>query len=368
MTKNENRKYAYFILYLIRCVLAHRSPLKEKIERLELSKLYKIANAHSLASITASALDMVGIFSAEFVEVRLKTIRNTISYDAERKTITDKLDSNGIWYVPLKGIILKNYYPNISMREMADNDILIPKEKSDIVKRLMSELKYVNKTYGIGNCDSYYKLPIYNFELHTQLFIDTENELFSDYYHNIYYKLIKSNFESLCYGFTNEDFYIYMTAHEYKHFSQGGTGLRSLVDAYVFLNHFSGMLDMEYIDDELDKLGIKEYEHKRRKLVFDIFDKGKINSEQKALLDYYIFSGTYGNIENRVKNSTDKSVLSKIKYISKRVFLPLSSLKNAYPFFYKHKYLIPFLFIFRLALAVTKSRKKVLSEIMALIK
>ncbi len=157
-----------------------------------------------------------------------------------------------------------------------------------------------------------------------------------------------------------------MTAHEYKHFSHGGTGLRSLVDSYVFLNHFAGNLNLEYIELELDKLGIKDYEIKRRQLVIDIFDKGRISSEQKNLLDYYIFSGTYGNIENSVRNATDKTIGSKLRYIRERLFMPMPMIKNSYPFFYKYKCLIPFLFVYRIVRMLTKSHKLVLSEIKAL--
>ena len=159
-----------------------------------------------------------------------------------------------------------------------------------------------------------------------------------------------------------------MTAHEYKHFIHGGTGLRSLVDAYVFINHFSDSLDMRYIEEELEKLGIKEYENKRRQLVIDIFDKGRIDSKKKELLDYYIFSGTYGNIENSVKNATEKSVYAKLRYIKERLFLSMPMIKNGFPFFYAHKYLIPFLYIYRIFLMFTKSRKRVFSEIVALLK
>lgn len=46
---------------------------------------------------------------------------------------------------------------------------------------------------------------------------------------------------------------IYMIAHEYKHFSKGGTGLRSLLDTYVFLRHCDETLDKEYVESELKK-------------------------------------------------------------------------------------------------------------------
>ncbi len=367
MTKCEYRENAYLIIYLVKSVLHEVNLTKEKIKNTDLKLLYTVTENHMLSAITAYALESSGVHESRFKEAKARSIRKSIIFDTERDKIYKELEGHKIWYMPLKGIVLKDYYPLIGMREMCDNDILYNVTRSYDVNKIMLSLGFQGTNTHTGHDMVFHKKPVCNFEMHYALFSESLDDRFRKYYSNIFSKLQSVVGKRYEYRFSDEDFYIYMTAHEYKHFNQGGTGLRSLVDAYVFLNHFSEKLDMTYIEGELDKLGIQEYEHKRRQLVFDIFDKGRINTEQKTLLDYYIFSGTYGNIENSVKNSTDKSVLSKIKYISKRVFLPLSLIKNAYPFFYKHKYLIPFLFIYRLYLVVTKSRKKVVSEIKALI-
>ena len=54
---------------------------------------------------------------------------------------------------------------------------------------------------------------------------------------------------------------------------------------------------------------------------------------------------------------------SKKKYILDRIFLPDENLRSGYPFFYKHKILLPILVIYRLIKALTSSRKKVLEEL-----
>lgn len=38
--------------------------------------------------------------------------------------------------------------------------------------------------------------------------------------------------------FSREDFYIYLVAHEYKHYFLGGTSLRSLADTYIYLKKY----------------------------------------------------------------------------------------------------------------------------------
>ena len=55
-------------------------------------------------------------------------------------------------------------------------------------------------------------------------------------------------------------FYLYVTVHEYKHYAGGGTGLRSLLDAYVSLRRHGDGMDMAYIAAEAEKLGIAEFD------------------------------------------------------------------------------------------------------------
>lgn len=84
------------------------------------------------------------------------------------------------------------------------------------------------------------KSPI-AFEFHKALFSEKEEKALADYYSDIKKKL-HQNDTSFEYSFTPEDCYIYLIAHEYKHYNYGGTGLRSLVDIYVYLREWKDML------------------------------------------------------------------------------------------------------------------------------
>ena len=63
----------------------------------------------------------------------------------------------------------------------------------------------------------------------------------------------------------------YMTAHEYKHYSAGGTGLRSLLDVYLFLRKFGKSLDFDYISQEAEAWGFTEFEGLNRSLALRLF-------------------------------------------------------------------------------------------------
>ena len=318
-------------MYLIRCVLNNKAPAKEKLDKMDLSGVFAVAKAHSLTAIAAYALESAGIYDKDFEEEKNKSIRKTIILDAERENVLAELEKAGIWYMPLKGILIKDLYPQIGMRQMADNDILFDKIRAEDVRTIMQSFGFKTKNFDSGNHDIYYKPPVCNFEMHTQLFSDLHQEVFYNYYSDVFQMLTKDSENCFGYHLSVEDFYIYITAHNYKHFSGGGTGLRSLVDTYVYLNHYAGKLDMKYIENECEKLGISEYEKQSRELAMHLLGGVKLTAGEYKMFDYIIFSGTYGTVENSINNKLSKQNVNhfaKLEYIKTRLFVLPLSIKN----------------------------------------
>ena len=349
MNREEYRENAYDLLYLIRCALTEQIPSTEKVKDMDLSKLYTVASAHSLTALTAYALGSAGINDKAFEEEKYKAIRKSLVLDNERIQVINELERNGIWYVPLKGCVIKDWYPAFWMRQMADNDILCDETKMSDIKTIMEDLGFKTKSFGKSHQDVYNKPPVCNFEMHSSLLEPRHGDILYSYYRKIKDKLIKDDDNRYGYHFSNEDMYIYLITHEYKHFAAAGIGLRSLLDTYVVSKHFGNELDRGYIDKELKKLGILEFEVNNRRLAMKIFSGEELNAEERFLLDKYIFAGTYGNFETRVENAdVGDSLSDKINYAAKRVKLPEQTLKEFHPFFYRHKALRPFLYCKRL--------------------
>jgi hypothetical protein len=103
MTKHDYKQNAYYLMYLIRCVLNDNIPAKEKLDKMDLSGVFAVAKAHSLTAIAAYALESAGIYDKAFEEEKNKAIRKEIILDAERERVLAELEKAGIWYMPLKG-------------------------------------------------------------------------------------------------------------------------------------------------------------------------------------------------------------------------------------------------------------------------
>ena len=139
-----------------------------------------------------------------------------------------------------------------------------------------------------------------------------------------------------------------MIAHEYKHYTVSGTGLRSLLDTYVYLQKIK--LNMDYVIAEAGKLDMAEFEASNRSLAQHLFSGENLTESDKEMLEYILSSGAYGTMKQRVANAMNNRRYGKVRYALGRFFVPLSKKNNEYvsfarmyPFFYKHKIFLPLL-------------------------
>ena len=362
---NESKKQRNYdtVVYLTACALNGVVPDRACIADIDMNGVGHCAKRHKLSALVAHSLEMAGLAPTEALEAKNRAIRRILLLDAEREQILSELEKRKIKYMPLKGVYIKDYYPALGLREMSDNDILIEAWAREELKEIMLSRGYTIGSFGRGYPDEYTKPPVYNFEIHTSLFMESVDPVAYGHYLGALERAVKTEGTEYCYRMTDEDFYAYVKAHEYKHFSRGGTGLRSLADTYVLEKRFGSVIDGEYVSSELRALGILEYSNMTRSLAKKIFSSEATSrpvgsfyetledKEREAYL-YICDSGVYGNHKNLVENSIrsvsedDKiTKRSKLKYIKKVIFPSMQTCKDIYPFFYRHKILMPILWI-----------------------
>lgn len=358
------KQAGYDMLYLTVCALNGKKPDMSRIKDTDLEKLFQMCSFHSLTAAVCTALESAGAeLTGKWSEAKAKAIRKNILLGSEMAKICGFMEKQGIWHMPLKGAVLKELYPELGMRQMSDNDILYDPAFRQQVRRFMEENGYTAKDDGSSYRDAYIKPPVYNFELHTALF--RESSSFSGYYADVRERLVGDGGFGL--RFKDEDFYIYMVAHEYKHYSYGGAGLRSLADFYVYRKAFPD-LDMRYIEAELESLGIADFGRETAALAEKLFSApfAELSESERESLEYRIFSGTYGTVKNAVKKKIGS--VSGAKYLLRRIFPDMEHYRRHYPFFYRHKLLLPAAWLYRLVRAVISGRKRIWSELKVIAK
>lgn len=361
MTRDEYRSAMEDVIYLCRCMVNGDSPDPARVAEMDLSKLYEAAESHQLSCIVGYALEAAGIYDKAFVEAKSKAIRKTVLMDAERAAILQAFESAGIRYMPLKGIVLKDLYPKIGMRQMSDNDILFDSARSAEVRSIMESLGYRVKQFDVGFHDVYRKEPLYNFEMHRTLYDPSADKKVYSYYLNAQERLIRDEAGKNERHFSNEDFYLYMVAHEYKHYSLSGTGLRSLLDTYVFLKCHGGTLDEAFISAEAEKMELSHFEEQNRRLALSLFGEASLLEEDADMLDYVLCSGTYGTKSNLIRNQLRRK--GRMAYLFSKAFLPYRNMSGLFPILKRLPFLLPVFWIVRIIAALITKPAKVMRQL-----
>lgn len=368
---------------------------EENSQKIYIGRIYYIAKKHNLVSIMAQAMEKLGFESDSDIWKRWLKEKNQLIYksvlmDVEREAIQDFFEKNNIWYMLLKGMVIRKYYPAPELREMADNDILFDNKYSEEVYEFMTARGYKCDDYNKGYHDEYLKPPAYNFEMHRQLVSSKERPKWYEYYKDVKSILIKdtnenretaanseSNNTSNQFYFSDNDFYVYFIVHTYKHFLNSGMGLRTVLDVYLYVSNLQEKLDFDYIEEQLKKLDAYDFEQTFRSIAFKMFDENLedrkwwdlFDVKEQEMLSYILDAGTYGNLENSVAHKMGytkgekKKASDKVKYIFRRLFPPMDTIEEFFPFFYKHKWAIPFLYIYRIGKIPFARRKKVAGEL-----
>ena len=350
----------------------------------EMEAVFEYAKTASIGAITYMAIENAltedqafdeDSFYFKWKSLRLNAYRRNMLFDKETKKILNFFNQNDIWYMPLKGSVIKNLYPTPDVREMNDVDILIDDTKREATKEFMLSNGYKPWEHkdkdDDENSDDYIKDPFLYYEIHRCLFEKTYSPEIAKHYENAKDMLVKDEGNNCGYHFTAEEFYIYLLVHAYKHFIRNGVGVRFLMDVYVYLNSHQE-LDLEYIDNTCEKLGIKTFENDVRKVAKLMFDlntevaEDSLTKTEKSVYESIIGAGVFGNIETRWKNQVydldPTGEISKAKYIKSRLFPDDKWYRIYHPFVYKHKIVKPFFIIYRGTVMLFRGRKTVKKE------
>ena len=106
--------------------------------------LYALAKRHDIAHIIALAVEKAEIEISDEVKAALRKLKMAAFYRSgimgeEQKKITELLEKEKIKFIPLKGSVIKNFYPEEWMRTGSDIDILIHKENLGDIEKLFTE-------------------------------------------------------------------------------------------------------------------------------------------------------------------------------------------------------------------------------------
>ena len=228
----------------------------EKPEEVSWRDILLLSEKHSLAALTYSALSRLekkpdGETAEQWEHAYRVCVHADIQQEFAWEEIKERFSEQGIKFLTLKGILLKSLYPEPAFRSMGDLDILYEEKNFEKIKTLMRESGYEYRTESAGsNHQIFFRPPVTTVELHRALLNDTSP--FAEYYKGVWRRALPTAEPFVC-RLSREDEYIFLLIHGHKHFSGAGSGVRTVLDFWLYLKRYGKELDRKYIAAELSR-------------------------------------------------------------------------------------------------------------------
>lgn len=350
VTDNTEQNVAAYTIKLAAAAV-NSSPAPEKPDGITWDAVIDFAKKQTVLNLISYACETVknkpeGDTLKYLREFRKQKIVVEAEQEIEAEDVMDRLEEMGVRHMPLKGYIVKNLYPSPDMRTMGDIDLLID---ADMMQNVFDEfLPDGFRFLGDGDLHSNLARGNAHFEFHRSL-VNASYKNLTAYFGDGFARAVRTDGYSYRYELSREDMYIFLLAHLAKHYRYGGTGIRTVLDLYVYRKAVPD-LDMDYIYRETEKIGIDKFQRKAEKIADDWFG-GSFDGTFDSVSGYIISGGVYGkqgrNLVNEMINSNDSMALGKFKSLLSMVFPNYQLMSEWFPVLKKYKFLLPVFWIVR---------------------
>lgn len=342
----ETKDILFALLRSVVCGEALQPDFAAACTQETIAAVIKLADKHDLAHLVVHAMEKINIPPCDVPVKQKKTmaIYRYAQLDYELERIRRTLEKAQIPFIPLKGSVLRQYYPEPWMRTSGDIDILVHEEDlSRATDYLVSELGYTNK--GRAYHDVVFHAPSgVTLELH---FILAEESSFPgalkitsavwDYTKPVPDCLYEKQL-------TWEMFYFHHIFHMASHFCAGGCGIRFILDHFIIKTKLH--IDSTKCRKMLQESGLAVFAESMDKLSEVWFSGNEHTAHTKRIEDFILSGGVFGSTENHAAVKQAKQG-GKLQSVLSKIILPYDQLKGLYPILTKKKWLTPVFQIIR---------------------
>lgn len=354
-----NSNEGYF-LHLLKCALKNEQP-NEAPDEIDFKKIYEISCRHDVENITFLSIDKLddriedGLYRV-WQEAYYKRINHCAVQTIALEELIEAFTSKGIDCMPLKGSIVRNYYPEPDLRCMSDIDFLVKEQNRQVVRDIMHSLGYEDDILDDGNVDAFKRGNLVYIEVHYD---------FSDQYH-AYHELFTIDWNKLqptktehLYEMDFEDLYFFNVGHYAKNMHNKGMGLRGVVDGYVLWNKLSTE-QQQRIFDRFAQTELDDFHNKLLKIADIWFEDAKDDGKLDAVQEYLMSRLTYGDEKTLrvLQTMYSEQTSSNTGYIWNKIFPSVEYLYRRFNIKHRCFLLLPFLWIARIFSQLFGSKEK----------
>lgn len=282
--------------------------------------------------------------------------------------ILHSADKDNIPVILLKGLVLRDYYPNPGLRTMGDADLLVHREDLNRFRKILCSFGYRECEATVKHLGFYH--PEYlRIEVHWILSNKEVEEQIAFFSDEVWENAVRAK----GYGeniliLSPQDQFLHLILHTVNHIEASGFGLRQLCDLTLFVEASVSSLSWDNIFSRAEHFGLSHYTYAVLEICNRLFDckfPGLQNFALQGDEDYVqlfiediIHSGVYGN--RSIERNASTSILKILKLSNyseshslflfwiKILFPPASGLGQRYAYVKKHPIMLPAAWIHRI--------------------
>ena len=323
----------------------------------KLLEIYNISKAHDVSHIVGSALSKNNMLGDDDISKKFKKQMFLAYYRYERinyafDQICELFENEKIIFVPLKGSIIRDMYPEPWMRMSCDIDILVHEADIDKATKILTD----KAGFSVDGEKNYHDISLFssdNVHLELHFSIKEAQDNIDLLLSKVWDYCIPTEENKYRYKFTNEYFIFHQIAHMSYHFLNGGCGIKPFMDLRILNEKFE--YDAEKVRQLCKECNIDTFYDNVTHLTNVWFGNEEHTELTLKMQSFLISGGVYGTVENRISVESKRKG-GKLSYAVKRVFMPYTDMKKRYPILEKYWIMLPICHVMRWCKLLSKGK------------
>ena len=287
-------------------------------------------------------------------------LKQSIVQDYEGERVLGALGAAGMKCIALKGWEFRKLYPQTTMRQMSDLDILVKPYDYGKIRTEMEKLGFQSKKESSWKHDSFIRKDV-NVEMHKRLTDDSGQ--IRKWEQDMWTRTPEMDGMGI-FRMSPEDFHIFHFIHMYKDFLNGRFGLRRIADTWLLRKLPA---DTERVKAELQSFGMGTFYERMTGLSRAAMGEEPLDDDCEHLLRHAFAYGLNGTDKSykagRITRMGSSLRSGRIHSALAAVFLPYKRMKAHFPVVEKWPVLLPWCWLRRIFQLLRKNKKKKLLKL-----
>lgn len=350
---------------------------KKKYDNVDWNELINLSRKHKIEGLIYSALNKAELLE-NIDEDKVKDLKKEVFFTgvtqisnmSKLEKVFNEFSKENVPVIVLKGLVVREYYPQPEQRSMSDADIFVKAKDINKSKKILIDLGYTEIDAEASHHIKYIKSGYPMIELHWHVMkrdgFSDELDLFEDdiWDRTIEVKVKGAKVLSLGY----EDLALHLCMHMAAHLAASGFGVRQIVDLVLLVEKKGHLIDWTLFINKAEEFGFKKFIIIMFKICNILFSMDipkemavyKIDDEEmfESLISTIFDGGVYGkkdmasNFANQVafnyKGKDSNATIGAIRRYFRFIFPSIETMSDKYSYARKIRILTPIAWIHHL--------------------